>query len=108
MSHEIKVTKDTFQKEVLDSPIPVLVDFWAVWCMPCKMMDPILEQAAADYDGKLTVAKVNVDEEPELAERFGIVSIPTMIVFSKGAEAAKKVGALPRHILDEFLKEFVS
>jgi thioredoxin 1 len=108
MSQEIKTTTDTFQKDVLESSIPVLVDFWAVWCMPCKMMDPILEQAAADYSGKLTVARVNVDEEPELAERFGIVSIPTMILFKGGEAAAKKVGAVPRHIVDEFLKEYVS
>ncbi|MBN2351682.1 MAG: thioredoxin [Spirochaetales bacterium] len=108
MSQEIKVTTATFQKAVLESNIPVLVDFWAVWCMPCKMMDPILEQAAVDYSGKLAVAKVNVDEEPELAERFGIVSIPTMILFKGGEAAAKKVGAVPRHIVDEFLKEYVS
>ena len=108
MSQEIKVTTDSFQKDVLESNVPVLVDFWAVWCMPCKMMDPILEQASVDYSGKLTIARVNVDEEPELAERFGIVSIPTMILFKGGEAAAKKVGAVPRHIVDEFLKEHVS
>jgi thioredoxin 1 len=108
MSQEIKVTKDNFKKEVLESDIPVLVDFWAVWCMPCKMMDPILAQAAADYQGKLVIGKVNTDEEPELSEQFGIVSIPTMILFRKGEAAAKKVGAVPRHIVDEFLKEYVS
>jgi thioredoxin 1 len=108
MSQEIKVTKDNFKKEVLESDIPVLVDFWAVWCMPCKMMDPILAQAAVDYQGRLVIGKVNTDEEPELAEQFGIVSIPTMILFRKGEAAGKKVGAVPRHIVDEFLKEYVS
>jgi thioredoxin 1 len=108
MNQEIKVTTATFQKDVLESKVPVLVDFWAVWCMPCKMMDPILEQAAADYSGKMIVARVNVDEEPELAEKFNIVSIPTMILFSKGEAAARKVGAVPRHIVDDFVKEYVS
>jgi thioredoxin 1 len=108
MSHEITITKDNFQKEVLESTLPVLVDFWAVWCMPCKMMDPILEGLADEHQGKLVVGKVNVDEESELAEKFGIVSIPTMILFSKGAEAAKKMGAVPRHVVDDFIKGFIS
>ena len=108
MGKEIIITKENFQKEVLESEVPVLVDFWAVWCMPCKMMEPILESLAADHQGKLVVGKVNVDEQPELAEQFGIVSIPTMIVFNKGKEAAKKVGAVPRHVVDDLLKDFIS
>ena len=108
MGHEITITKDNFQKDVLESSLPVLVDFWAVWCMPCKMMEPILEGLASETQGKLVVGKINVDEEPELAEKYGIVSIPTLIVFSKGAEAAKKVGAIPRHAIDDLVKEFIA
>jgi thioredoxin 1 len=108
MSQEITITQANFQKEVLDSKLPVLVDFWAVWCMPCKMMDPILDGLATELKGKLIVGKVNVDEQPALAEQFGIVSIPTLIVFQKGQAAAKKVGAVPRHVIDDLLKDYIA
>jgi thioredoxin 1 len=107
VSHEVQVTGANFKSEVLESALPVLVDFWAPWCMPCKMMDPILQQTAADYTGKLKVGKVNVDEEGDLAAQFNIVSIPTMLLFSKGKVVEKKVGAVPRQIIDEFLKTHV-
>jgi thioredoxin 1 len=107
MGSEITITKDNFKKEVLDSKVAVLIDFWAEWCMPCKMMEPILEKVAQDYDGKLVIAKVNVDEEQELASEFNIVSIPTMLVFKNGEAVDKKVGAVPRPVIDELLAKHI-
>jgi thioredoxin 1 len=107
MGSEINVTKDNFKQEVLDSEVPVLVDLWAPWCMPCKMVEPILEKLADDMNGKIKVAKVNVDEQPELAAEYNIVSIPTLLVF-KGAElVGKKVGAVPRPVIDEMIKQYL-
>ena len=93
---EIKVTKDNFEGEVLKSNIPVLVDFWAEWCGPCKVIGPILSELAVTNEGKFKVAKVNVDEEPELAQQFGIMSIPTMKFFKAGEIVGEIVGAAPR------------
>lgn len=93
---EIKVTKDNFEGEVLKSNIPVLVDFWAEWCGPCKVIGPILSELAIANEGKFKVAKVNVDEEPELAQQFGIMSIPTMKFFKVGEIVGEIVGAAPR------------
>ncbi|RPJ04754.1 MAG: thioredoxin [Spirochaetaceae bacterium] len=107
MSNEIVLTNDNFKKEVLESNIPVLVDFWAAWCVPCKMMEPILGQLSADYAGKLKVGKLNVDEEAELASSYNIVSLPTLLVFSKGQVADKRVGAVPRQVLEEFIKDHI-
>jgi len=104
MGKEVKVGKDNFEKEVRQAALPVLVDFWAPWCMPCKMMEPILGELAIDYAGRLKVAKVNIDEEMELAHQFGIESVPTMLVFKNGEIVDRRVGAAPRHILDSFLK----
>jgi len=89
---EIIITKDNFEREVLNSPIPVIVDFWAVWCGPCKMIAPIIEEIAKEYDGSIKVGKVNVDEEPELASQFGIISIPTVVLVKDGQISAKSVG----------------
>ena len=89
---EITITKENFEQEVLKSDIPVLVDFWAVWCGPCQMVAPTLAEIAEEKEGVLKVGKVNVDEQPELARQFGIMSIPTMIVFKGGEPAAKTVG----------------
>jgi len=100
---EIQVTKDNFKQEVLDSSVPVLVDFGAAWCMPCKMMDPVLEKVAEDFSGKVKIAKINVDEEQELASQHNIVSIPTMLVFKGGEIVDKKVGAVPRLVIDKLL-----
>lgn len=93
---EIKVTKDSFEVEVLKSSTPVLVDFWAEWCGPCKVIGPILSELAVANEGKIKVAKINVDEEPELAQQYGIMSIPTMKFFKAGEIVGEIVGAAPK------------
>lgn len=89
---EIKLTKDNFDSEVINSDIPVLVDFWASWCGPCRMIAPVIESIAEKYDGKIKVGKVNVDEEPEISLEYNISSIPTVMIFKNGEETAKSIG----------------
>ena len=96
---EIKVTKQNFEQEVLNSPIPVMVDFWADWCGPCKMIAPILSEIAEEYDGKIKVCKINVDDEGELSLKYRIVSIPTVLVFKDGELTNKSVGYVPKEDL---------
>lgn len=104
MSEHIKNVSDvTFDQDVLKSDQPVLVDYWAAWCGPCKMIAPILEEVASEYAGKLTVAKVNVDENQETAAKFGIRGIPTLMLFKNGQVSATKVGALSKSQLTAFL-----
>jgi thioredoxin 1 len=107
MSAEITLTSANFDAEVLDSSVPVLVDFWAEWCMPCKMIAPAVEQLATDYAGKLKVGKVNVDQESDLAAQHNIVSIPTLLVFKSGKLVRQKVGAVPKHELENLVKDIV-
>jgi thioredoxin 1 len=88
----ITLTKDNFEQQVMQSALPVLIDFWASWCGPCRMVSPIIDQIAQEANGKYAVGKVNVDEQPELAVKFGIMSIPTLVVMKNGEIAAKKIG----------------
>jgi thioredoxin 1 len=98
----IQVSDQNFKAEVLDSATPVLVDFWAVWCGPCKMIAPIVEELAKEYNGKLKVAKMDVDANPKTAMDFGIRSIPTLLVFKGGTVVEQIIGAVPkRHLQDK-------
>ena len=101
---EIVLTNQNFESEVMQSDIPVLVDFWAVWCGPCKMLAPIVAEIAQEYEGKVKVGKVNVDDESALAGRFGISSIPTLILFKNGQQAAVSVGVRPKEELVQMLQ----
>ena len=104
---EVTVTKQNFDSEVLESKVPVLVDFWADWCMPCKVVAPVLQEIARDYGGKLKVGKVNVDEESDLAARYNVVSIPTLFLFKGGKVVKQQVGAVPRPKIEELFKKFL-
>ncbi len=100
MARPIHITDNTFDAEVLKSDIPVLTDFWAEWCGPCKTIAPILEEISEEYDGKLKIAKMDVDENPRTPARFGIQGIPTLMLFKNGQEMERLVGALPKeHLL---------
>lgn len=101
---EITLNNENFEAEVLNSDVPVLVDFWAVWCMPCKMLAPVVEELANEANGSYKVGKVNVDEAPELAARFRITSIPTVVVFKNGEVYKKSIGVVPKADLEELLK----
>jgi len=103
----ITITNDNFESEVLQSPVPVLIDFWAPWCGPCKMISPLVDQIAGEYSGKLKVGKVNVDEETAIAEQHGIVSIPTLILYKDGVLAGQKTGAAPKHDIISLFKNLL-
>lgn len=107
VSEPVHVTDASFEKVVLQSEIPVIVDFWAPWCGPCRMVAPILDKLAKEYEGKLLVAKVNTDENPDWATKFGVQGIPTMLFVSGGKIAHRQVGALPEGMLRDVLKQFL-
>ncbi len=99
MSNPIMVTDIEFEKTVLQSEVPVIVDFWAPWCTPCKMIAPMLENIAQEYDGKLIIAKVNTDENPKWAMRYGVQGIPTLLFISRGKAVGQQVGVAPVNVL---------
>lgn len=103
----IEITDANFQQEVLNADKPVLVDFWAVWCGPCKMIAPVVEEIAKEYDGKLKVGKLDVDNNPQVAMQFGIRSIPTLMLFKNGKVVEQIIGAVPKRNLVEKILPYV-
>ena len=99
----VSVTDDSFEQDVLKSPSPVLVDYWAEWCGPCKMIAPVLEEIAREYSGRVKIAKLNVDENPATPPKYGIRGIPTLMLFKNGNVEATKVGAVSKSQLSAFL-----
>ncbi len=104
MGEVIHLTDANFDKEVMESSLPTLTDFWAAWCGPCKMIAPIVEQLAQEYGGKMKVTKLDVDQNPTVATRFGVMSIPTLILFKNGQPVERIVGYMPKEKLLERLK----
>ncbi|MFP4429976.1 MAG: thioredoxin [Spirochaetota bacterium] len=102
---QVEITTENFESEVLKSDVPVIVDFWAEWCMPCKMIAPALEELADQYDGKVKVGKLNVDEQADLAAQYDIISIPTLLLFKDGEVADQHVGAAPKPRLEALFKD---
>ena len=107
MADEVTITADNFESEVVQSDVPVLIDFWAEWCMPCKMIAPILEELSDEYAGKLKIGKLDVDSNGELAMKFSVQSIPTLMLFKNGEEVGRKVGAVPKPAIVELFKAHV-
>ena len=103
----LNITKSNFEKEVISSEILVVLDFWATWCGPCRMLSPVLDGLAAEYRDRVRFCKVNVDDEPELSARFGIASIPTLIFFKNGEAQKRAVGYREKYELEETLKELL-
>jgi len=104
---EVKVNDENFKKEVLESELPCLVDFWAEWCMPCRMVAPTVEAIAKEYKGKLKVCKLNVDEASKTASTYGIMSIPTLVIFKNGKVAGKVVGVVSKKELEATIKPYI-
>lgn len=107
IKNTITVTDDNFENEVIQSDIPVLVDFWAEWCGPCKVIGPTIDSLAADYQGRVKVAKLNVDDNPQAAGRFGVRSIPTLLVFKDGQAQQSVIGIKPKGQLAELIENYI-
>ena len=105
MSSEVTITSANFESEVINSETPVLVDFWAEWCVPCRMVAPVIEDLANSYAGRLKVGKVNVDEVGDIASRYNIISIPTLMVFKGGEVVEQQVGAGSRQAIENLIKK---
>ena len=108
MSQLSKTTDSSFDNDVIKSNVPVMVDFWAEWCGPCRMLSPILEEVAPSYQGKLKIVKMNVDENPETPGQFGVMSIPTMIFFKNGKEVDRVTGAVPKDVVKSRIEKVLT
>ena len=107
MSSGIQINNDNFQAEIIESSIPVLVDFWAGWCNPCKMISPLLDQLASEYSGRIKIGKINVDEETDLASKHSIVSIPTLVLYQGGKIVRQQVGAISKREIENMFKDLI-
>jgi thioredoxin 1 len=107
MAEEMTITKSNFETEVMKATIPVVADFWAEWCGPCRMIGPVLKELAQVYKDKIKVVKINVDQEPDLAAKFNIQSIPTLLFVKNGQVVKQQIGAVPRQVLDKIIKDLL-